>query len=54
MGLIQTKVALCSMLKDFRVEMTEKTPHEIKFRKNANHIQSDKGLFVEFVRDPLI
>ena len=54
LGLIQTKTALCSMLKDFRVEMTDNTPHEIKFRKNANHIQSDEALFVEFIKDSLI
>lgn len=53
MGLIQTKTALCTMFKDFRVEMTDKTPREIKFRKNANHLQSDQGLFVEFVKDSL-
>lgn len=53
MGLIQTKTALCTMLKDFRVEMNENTPLEIKFRKNANHLQSDKGLFVDFILDPL-
>ena len=53
MGLIQTKMAICSILRDFRVEANERTPKEIKLKINANHIQSQDPLFVDFVRDSL-
>lgn len=53
MGLIQTKMAICSILKDFRVEANDKTPRKIKLKINANHIQSEDPLLVDFVKDSL-
>lgn len=53
LGLIQTKTAICSILKDFRVELTSNSPDDIGMLKNANHIQPDKPLFVNFVKDVL-
>lgn len=53
MGLIQTKIAICSILKDFYVEANDRTPREIKLKKNANHIQSEDPLLVDFVKDSL-
>jgi cytochrome P450 family 6 len=51
LGLIQTKTAICNILKDFRIETTENSPAKIGMLKNANHIQPDKPLFVNFVKD---
>jgi cytochrome P450 len=53
MGLIQTKTAICSILKDFCIETNDKTPRKIKLKINANHIQSDDPIFVDFVKDSL-
>jgi cytochrome P450 family 6 len=53
LALIQVKTALVKLLQDFRVETTDKTPMTIEFTKKAMLIQSNKGLFVNFVKDPL-
>jgi cytochrome P450 family 6 len=53
LGWIQTKTALCNILKDFRVEMSENTPKNIKLKKNALLIQSEEPLMLKFVKDPL-
>jgi cytochrome P450 family 6 len=54
LGLIQTKVALVMLLKDFRIESNENTPECINFVKKAMIIQSEKRMLVDFVKDPLI
>lgn len=53
MGLIQTKTAICSILRDFRIEANDRTPREIRLKINANHIQSEDPLLIDFVRDSL-
>jgi cytochrome P450 family 6 len=53
LGWIQTKTALCNILKEFRVELSENTPKNIKLKKNAFLIQPEKPLMLKFVKDPL-
>lgn len=53
LGLIQVKMAIVKILKDFRVEMNENTPRDVKLLKEAFIIKSDKPLFVDFVKDSL-
>lgn len=52
-ALIKVKIAVCNVLKSYRVEMTERTPKEIKFDKNALAVRSADELFVDFVKDSL-
>lgn len=53
LGWIQAKAAICNILKDFRIETTKNTPKDIKLKKNAFVIQSDKPLMLKFVKDPI-
>lgn len=50
LALIQTKVAVLSILRNFKIEMTENTPKIIKLHKKAILIQPDKGLKVNLVK----
>ena len=52
-GLMQIKSGLVKILKDFRLETTDKTPKTIVLEKKAMLIQSDKGLYLSLVKDPL-
>ena len=52
-GLMQVKTGLVKILKDFRIETTVNTPKTIVLEKKSMVIHSDKGLFVNFIRDPL-
>lgn len=52
-ALMQVKTALVKILKDFRLETTEKTPKEIVLEKSALVVQADTGLFLSLVKDPL-
>lgn len=53
LGLIQVKMAIVKILKDFRIEMNQKTPRKVKLMKEAFIIMSDKPLIIDFVKDPL-
>jgi cytochrome P450 len=53
LGLIEVKMAIVKILREFRVEMNEKTPREVKLMKEAIVISPDKPLIVDFVKDPL-
>jgi hypothetical protein len=50
---MQAKVAVIKILLNFRVEMTDETPKELKLKKNAMVIQSEKPLIMRFVKDKL-
>lgn len=52
-GLMQVKSGIVKILKDFRLEVTPNTPKEIFMEKAAILVQSDKGLFVDLVKDSL-
>lgn len=52
-GLMQVKVGLVKILKEFYLETTVNTPKEIILEKKAMLIQADKGLFLSLVKDPL-
>lgn len=54
LGLIQAKMVIVKILKEFRVEMNEKTPKEVKPMKQAMTIMPDKPLIIDLVKDPLI
>lgn len=54
LGLIQMKVGIVKILKDFRMEPNDNTPNEIVIVKSAPMIRSEKGLFVDFIKDPII
>lgn len=51
--MIEVKIALCSILKNFKVETTERTPKDIEFDKYALPLRSKDEIFVKFVKDPL-
>lgn len=52
-GLMQVKTGIVKILKDFRLEPTEKTPKEIKLEKKALVMQAEQGMFFNLVKDPL-
>lgn len=52
-GLMQVKSGIVNILKDFRLEPSEKTPKTITLEKKAMLVQSDKGLFLNLVKDQL-
>lgn len=52
-GLMQVKTGIVKMLKEFRLEVTENTPKTVLFEKSAMVVQSEKGLFLNLVKDPL-
>ncbi|KAG5673622.1 hypothetical protein PVAND_003651 [Polypedilum vanderplanki] len=54
LGLIQTKVALIMILKDFKIEANERTPASIEFEKKAIIIHSARKLLVDFVKDTFL
>lgn len=53
-GLLQVKTGLVKILKDFRLEPSEKTPETIVLDKRAMLIQSADGLFMKLIKDPLV
>jgi cytochrome P450 family 6 len=54
LGLIQVKMAIVKILKEFRIEMSANTPKNVKLMKEAFIVMSEKPLMVNFVRDPII
>ena len=52
-GLMQVKTGLVKILKDFRLETTARTPKTIVLEKKAMLIQSNKGLYLSLVKEPL-
>lgn len=54
LGLIEVKMAIVKILREFRIEMNEKTPMEVKLMKEAIVISPDKPLIVDFVKDPIV
>jgi cytochrome P450 family 6 len=52
-GLMQAKTGIVKILKDFRLEMSENTPKEIVLEKKAMLVQSDRGLYLNLIKDPL-
>lgn len=53
LALIEIKIALCAVLKNYRVEVTERTPKEIVFDKNAIAVRSKDEIILNFVKDPI-
>lgn len=53
-GILQVKVGIVKVLKEFRLEKSPSTPAVMKIKKNAAIIQPDKPLLVNFVRDKLL
>lgn len=54
LALIEIKIAICSVLKSFRVEATERTSKEIIFDKNSLTMRSAETIFLNFIKDPLL
>ncbi|CAG9807632.1 unnamed protein product [Chironomus riparius] len=50
-GLMQSKTAVIKILMNYRVEMTDETPMEIRLAKNALVIQSEVPIVLRFVKD---
>jgi len=48
---MQSKTAVIKILMNYRVEMTNETPKEIKLAKNALVIQSEVPIVLRFVKD---
>jgi cytochrome P450 family 6 len=53
LGLMQVKTGLVKILMDFCLEPTVNTPKKIVLEKKAMLVQSEKGLFLNLVKDPL-
>lgn len=53
-GLLQTKVGLINFLRNHYVEPCEKTQSEMKLSRFALIIQSEGGIYLNLVRDPLL
>lgn len=53
-ALMQVKTGLVKILKDFRLETTERTPKTIVLEKKAMLVQSADGLYLNLVKDPLV
>lgn len=53
-ALLQVKTGLVKILKDFRLEPTDKTPKHIVLEKKAMLIQCADGLFLNLIKDPLV
>lgn len=52
-GLMQVKVGIINVLRDFRLDATANTPKEIVLEKKAMLIQSEKGLYFDLIKDPV-
>lgn len=52
-GLMQAKTGLVKLLKEFRLETTENTPMKMILEKKAVLVQSEKGLNLNLIKDPL-
>ena len=50
---MQSKTAVIKILMNYRVEMTNETPNEIRLAKNALVIQSEVPIVLKFVKDRL-
>lgn len=53
-ALLQVKTGLVKILKDFRLETTDRTPKTIVLEKKAMLIQAADGLYMNLVKDPLV
>lgn len=53
LGYIQVKMAIVQILKDFRLEMNERTPRHVKLLKEALIIMSEEPIKVDFVKDSI-
>jgi len=54
LAILQSKMGLVNILKNYRVQSTHKTPVEIKYKPKAFNLQPTEGLYLDIVRDPLI
>lgn len=54
LAFLQMKIGIVKILKDFRMEITPKTPKIIEFQKRAILIQSEQGLFINLIKDSLL
>lgn len=52
-GTMQVKTGIVKILKDFRLESTQNTPKEISLEKKAFLVQSEKGLYLNLIKDVL-
>lgn len=50
---MQVKTGVLKILRNYRVEMTDDTPREIKLAKNAFVIQSEVPIVLRFIKDQL-
>jgi cytochrome P450 family 6 len=53
-SMILIKSVVVNVLKEFKIEANEKTPKEIKFKKEAYVIESEERMVVDFVRDAMV
>jgi len=52
-GLLQTKIGLLYFLKNHRIEVSKRTPKELKLENKALLLQLKGGTYGNLVRDPL-
>lgn len=52
LGLLQLKLGLAHILRSYRVEICEKTVHEIRFNPKTFMLESLDELYLRFCRDP--
>jgi cytochrome P450 family 6 len=53
LALIEVRILIISILMNYRLEMTEGTPKEITFDKNALALCSVEEIILKFVKDPI-
>ncbi|XP_070497937.1 probable cytochrome P450 6g2 [Chironomus tepperi] len=53
-GLMQSKTAIIKILMNYRVEMADGTPQEIRLARNALTVQSEVKIVLRFVKDELV
>lgn len=53
-GILQAKIGLVKVLKEFRLEKSPSTPEFMSIKPKAAIIQPDKPLLINFVRDTLL
>lgn len=51
--MILIKTVVVNLLKEFKIDVNEKTPKEIKFKKDAYVIESEEKMVVDFIRDEM-
>lgn len=47
-GMMQSKLGLVSLIRNFRITLSEKTEQPIEFRKNAFILTTESGMWIKF------